>query len=256
MTRATAATGPAGTALTARPAGPDVAVGVLAVALTLAGCSAPPGGSGAPQAAAQLSCDQVFSDVVALQRAGQVGDGYDDLSYAIEALRTGECPAQWDVFADYQSALGMARQYGPEPCVDLEQYIGAEAIQLLREDALCTDAPATEADAAAPPGSAGTPPAAWLPEGAVAWSDGGAYMGQSVQVCGPLAGVGTSDDDVFLNLGLSYPDPGRFTIVVWDIGGVEPVEDGVVVCATGTVSSYEGVSQIQLWSLDGVQLYR
>ena len=76
------------------------------------------------------------------------------------------------------------------------------------------------------------------------------------RVCGPLAGIGNSSDDVFLNIGRDYPDPDRFTIVIWDIGDVEPVAAGTTVCTTGQITQYEGVAQIQLRSTSDIELYR
>ncbi len=78
-------------------------------------------------------------------------------------------------------------------------------------------------------------------------------MGERKTACGPLVKDGQSDDDVFLNLVRGYPDPDRFTIVIWDAGGVEEIAAGTAVCAEGRVSMYEGVTQIQA-DLEGVQV--
>lgn len=58
----------------------------------------------------------------------------------------------------------------------------------------------------------------------------------------------------FVNLGRDYPDPGRMTLVIWGnhraaFPGGSPESSfptGSTVCATGTVTSYRGVSQIIL----------
>jgi hypothetical protein len=80
------------------------------------------------------------------------------------------------------------------------------------------------------------------------------YAGTTQQVCGPLAGTGNSTDDVFLNLGLDYPDPGRFQMVLWDVGGLEPLATGTILCATGLITRYEGVAQIETESVSSVQV--
>lgn len=81
--------------------------------------------------------------------------------------------------------------------------------------------------------------------GSVDWSRAAAHVGRRTMVCGPLVNDGTSKDDVFLNLGLGYPDKDRFTIVIWDVGAVEEVQRGTTLCITGVVTLYDGVAQIE-----------
>ena len=73
-------------------------------------------------------------------------------------------------------------------------------------------------------------------------------------MCGPFAGTGRSSDDVFVNLGLTYPDPDRFTIVLWDVGSVETPAIGRTVCASGRITTYQGVAQIELRSSGSLQV--
>ena len=68
-----------------------------------------------------------------------------------------------------------------------------------------------------------------------------------MHVCGPLAGSGNSNDDAFLNLGRDYPDNGRFQIVLWDIGGVEPIPHGTTSCTMGEITLCEGVAQVEIY---------
>jgi len=91
-------------------------------------------------------------------------------------------------------------------------------------------------------------------EGRIAWNDAIDHVGTTQEVCGPLAGMGNSTDDVFLNLGLDYPDPGRFQIVLWDVGGVEPLAPGTTLCITGLITLYEGVAQIETEVVGSVQV--
>lgn len=81
------------------------------------------------------------------------------------------------------------------------------------------------------------------------------YAGTTQRVCGPFAGTGSSNDDVFLNLGRDYPDPERLQIVLWDVGSVEPITNGATLCASGQITLYEGVAQIELQSASLVEIY-
>jgi hypothetical protein len=163
-------------------------------------------------------------------------------------MRTSGCSQQWDVFADYSSAKGMAEQFGPDRCASLAQYdIEPAAIRLLRQEGLC------KGRTSAPPASNQTEA---QPAGGISWREGGDNVGTTQRVCGPLAGIGRSSDDVFLNVGRDYPDPERFTIVLWDVGGVEPLPTGTNLCASGRITLYQGVAQIELRSIGAVEVYR
>ena len=209
-------------------------LGVLTCALLVAGCAQATADSGT------VTCSSLFDRVLERERQ-------DDTSGAINAeLDTlgDHCPSEYQLFVDYVSGKGT--RPGLEPCSEHAPYLEPRAIQLLREDGYCTGNSEEE-----PPGD----PEESQPWGGIAWSDAQRHVGTVQRVCGPLAGIGSSTDDVFLNIGRDYPDPDRFTIVIWDIGGVEPVAAGTTVCTTGQVTLYEGVPQIQLRSTSDVELY-
>ena len=84
-----------------------------------------------------------------------------------------------------------------------------------------------------------------IDDGDTRWNEARDQVGVRRTVCGPLVNDGQSDDDVFLNLGRGYPDPDRFTVVIWDVGEIEEIPPGTKVCASGTISSYQGVAQIE-----------
>lgn len=86
--------------------------------------------------------------------------------------------------------------------------------------------------------------------GIVRWDDAESWVGKSVVVCGPLRGVGETDGATFLNLGVDYPDPDRFTIVIWEDGLDINVDQGGRLCSSGEVSRYEGVLQMEFDSQD------
>ena len=94
-----------------------------------------------------------------------------------------------------------------------------------------------------------------VPGAGIAWDDAVNHAGTTQRVCGPLAGGGNSDDDVFLNLGRDYPDPERFQIVVWDVGGLESIGGGVTLCTSGQITLYEGVAQIELTDPNLIEIY-
>mgnify|MGYP006344436401 CR=1 FL=1 len=93
------------------------------------------------------------------------------------------------------------------------------------------------------------------PNDGLSWGQAVNHVGTTQRVCGPLMSMRTSDDDVFLNLGRDYPDSQRFTIVLWDIGGVKSVSPGLTICANGPITSYNGVAQIELRSLDRIEIW-
>jgi hypothetical protein len=152
------------------------------------------------------------------------------------------CPAHYEVFTDYVSVKGMAEQFGRDKCTDLLQYrIHRIAIAYLREDGYCTRSGWSSREVA--PRST-----------AISWREAGSHVGTNQRVCGPLVGTGSSTDDVFWNLGRNYPDPGRFTIVLWDVGSADAPPLGRTLCVTGRITSYRGVPQIELRSASQVDV--
>ena len=99
---------------------------------------------------------------------------------------------------------------------------------------------------------------------AIPWQDAASYDGESVTIEGPVAGTMYADtsngDPTFLNVGTDYPDPGRFTVVIWGedrgafSGAPEDLYAGQTIRVTGTVDSYEGVPQIAISSPDYIEI--
>jgi hypothetical protein len=204
-------------------------------------------GASSDRSEPSITCDEVLASVVHRERtgdtAGSINEEFDWLSR--------NCSSEYEVATDYVSMKGTAEQFGPEACDSLTRYIGRESIALLSEDGLCTG-DSVEASADRP---ADVPVEESQPGGGIAWDEALDYAGADERVCGPLAGIGNSDDDVFLNLGRDYPDPERFQIVLWDIGGVEYIPYGTTLCTSGQITLYEGVAQIQLRSASQVEIY-
>lgn len=93
------------------------------------------------------------------------------------------------------------------------------------------------------------------PQGSISWSEAIDHVGSEKYVCGPLVNSGSSEDDVFLNLGRGYPDGKRFTVVLWDVGAIETPPEGVTLCARGIITTYEGAAQIEVRSVNAVEIW-
>jgi len=111
------------------------------------------------------------------------------------------------------------------------------------------------AHAAATPGAGSTAQARCAP--AVPWNEARSQIGNTLCVEGPVMSVGTSKGgDVFLNLGLAFPDPGRFALFIpaRHVGKFEAAFGtrfwtqlvGKTVQAQGEVKLYRGVAEIIL----------
>lgn len=82
------------------------------------------------------------------------------------------------------------------------------------------------------------------------WDEAAEHVGEEATVCGPAISVITDVNDAgektgFINIGADYPDPNRFTFVVYDedLGNFDPQQHEY--CGTGTIQLYEGVPQIE-----------
>lgn len=108
-----------------------------------------------------------------------------------------------------------------------------------------------------------TPTATLVPEpeptpevcpGALPWYEAIDNIGAYTTVVGPVVDTAYAPDSrgtpTFLNLGLPYPDPGRFTVVIWIDGRWNfdyPPEEtylGLTICVTGTIELYEGSAEM------------
>ncbi|KAA1421263.1 hypothetical protein F0U44_02825 [Nocardioides humilatus] len=75
------------------------------------------------------------------------------------------------------------------------------------------------------------------------WDEAKDHVGDTKMVCGPVVSVREDGGDTFINIGLDYPDPGRFTIVVWNQTGLMSQGSGTA-CIEGEIKTYRGSSQI------------
>jgi DNA/RNA endonuclease YhcR with UshA esterase domain len=90
----------------------------------------------------------------------------------------------------------------------------------------------------------------------IAWSEADEYVGTEVTVCGPVMDTkwasGSNGKPTFLNLGKPYPDPDRFTVVIWEEyrynfpGPPEELYIGKTICVSGEVEEYKNSPQIEV----------
>ena len=95
-----------------------------------------------------------------------------------------------------------------------------------------------------------------LPPGSISWSEAKYHIGERTTVCGPVVDAtwasGSNGKPTFLNLGKSYPDPDRFTVVIWiqNRGNFpQAPEDyylGKTICVTGLITEYSGIAEIEV----------
>ena len=95
-----------------------------------------------------------------------------------------------------------------------------------------------------------------LPAGSIAWDEAKYHIGERVTVCGPVVDAtwasGSNGKPTFLNLGKSYPDPDRFTVVIWiqnRSNFPQAPEDyylGKTICVTGLITEYSGIAEIEV----------
>jgi hypothetical protein len=102
--------------------------------------------------------------------------------------------------------------------------------------------------------------------GSVGWTDAKSVEGQEAVVRGTVAATSYRPDvngePTFINVGKDYPDPARFTIVIWGedrasfSSAPEVLYDGAKVCATGSVTKYGGLPQMNVTSEDQIEIIR
>jgi len=90
--------------------------------------------------------------------------------------------------------------------------------------------------------------------GAIPWDQASAHIGEQATITGPIISTMYATDSrgkpTFLNIGKPYPDPNRFTVVIWGYDrdnfphAPEEKYDNTTICVTGVVETYKGIPQI------------
>lgn len=178
-----------------------------------------------------VSCDSLLAKVVERHRTGDV---YDEINAELDAL-TRNCSTEYDIATDYFGISSDSENLGIEACTYWEQYrIHPEAIALLKSDGLCTD------DPPAPP-----PEPSW-PEDGLGWNHAHDYVDTYQRVCGPMKSSRVTYDGIFVNVGQDYPSSDRFTFIIWGDWWMDPIAPDAIICASGNIYLYEGVTQMEL----------
>jgi hypothetical protein len=90
--------------------------------------------------------------------------------------------------------------------------------------------------------------------GAVGWQKARRMVGRYATIRGRVAGAhyasSSNGSPTFLNLGVDYPSPRRFTVVIWidnraKFRAPERRYRGRTICVRGYVETYAGVPQIE-----------
>ena len=88
------------------------------------------------------------------------------------------------------------------------------------------------------------------------WNEADGYIDEFVTVCGPVVSAyfatSTNGQPTFLNIGKEYPDPERFTALIWgrdlEYFPFNPDEYyfGKTICVQGLVEEYKGTLEIEV----------
>lgn len=101
--------------------------------------------------------------------------------------------------------------------------------------------------------------------GAVSWQRASSLVGRVATIQGRVAGTryaaSSNGSPTFLNLGVDYPSPSRFTVLIWienrsAFGRPEVRYRGHTICVHGLVSRYQGVPEIVARSVSQIGIIR
>lgn len=205
---------------------------IAALSITvLAGCSSSSRSSDSleryyPEPRPRQECRELLNQTMGHVRAGEHSDRVNDEV----ALLSEACPSEMDVFTSYAASSDMPFDVY---CDEIADSTDPEALVMLRQDGHCKDRTAP-----------GAVPAGGWPEGGIGWDSARDYAGTYQRICGPVTSLRNTYDGAFVNVGLDYPDPGRFTFIMWGVQ-LDPIASGKTVCAAGNIYLYDGVTQME-----------
>ncbi len=88
----------------------------------------------------------------------------------------------------------------------------------------------------------------------ILWDEAAAHIGEETTVCGPVLDSHYAETSngkpTFLNIGAKYPDPERFTVVIWESdrdkfpGDPAQIYLDLNICVTGKIEEYNGSIEI------------
>lgn len=156
-----------------------------------------------------------------------------------------DCVSQVDELNSYYAARAAVRSAGNVCTGQAEVFL-----TMLETYGECDGTPLAEGYEVTPPSDTGSSSKAvseqsdWPGGEALSWAEAGAHTGTVHRVCGPLVSVRSDDEGTCLNIGHDYPDSRRFTVIFWDVAGIDPVPPGATICTSGDIVDYSGVAQI------------
>jgi len=102
------------------------------------------------------------------------------------------------------------------------------------------------------------------PPSAILWSEAINHIGERTTVYGPVIGAtyasGSKGKPTFLNVGKNYPDPARFTVLIWgsDRSKFSPAPEiqykGRTIYVYGLIELYKGSAEIIVTSPSQIQV--
>ena len=88
----------------------------------------------------------------------------------------------------------------------------------------------------------------------MSWEQARDHIGEQAVVCGPVVDSVYASESrgkpTFLNLGLPYPESGRFTVLIWGgdrdrfPGPPEEYYYGKIICVSGQIEVFRGVVEM------------
>lgn len=119
-------------------------------------------------------------------------------------------------------------------------------------------------DAASDAGAVEAVPEPSLPDGVISWEDASSHVGEVVTVDGEVKGAeyatGSNGRPTFIDLGASYPDTSRVSVVVWGqdrskfSGAPESMYLGKHLRVTGEIYLYNGACNIKVTSPSQIEV--
>jgi hypothetical protein len=101
--------------------------------------------------------------------------------------------------------------------------------------------------------------------GAISWQHARSAVGRIATIRGRVAGTrfaaASNGSPTFLNVGVNYPNPRRFTVVIWienrsAFGRPEVRYRQKNICVRGRVTTYQGVPEIEARSPSQIRVIR
>lgn len=100
------------------------------------------------------------------------------------------------------------------------------------------------------------------PDGAIIWTEAHQHIGSTITLYGPIVGSSynpqSNGQPAYIDMGSSYPDPNRVSLVVWgeDRANFENAPEslylGKTICVTGEVYTYNNTCYIKVISPDQI----